>query len=403
MTANPRLSDMKVIEVGQLSGGPETLLADYLSEKAAEFTYIEVLNSRYYQPRISLVRVSHYVKGTLKDTIEKGSNLEIILRFKPLRLPIMYFVCLLWILRYSVKFSGKPDLYIGCNLPFPLAGFILRWFGRVKKLIYVSEDHPQQSHSFTPDSLLRNFLRFIDRWAYNASNVVWFQSNNMIKAKQDEGIIRNTVVPRLLVPIGVNLEKARQVDQKKVNRHSIGYVGEVTARMGLGLAVESLAAVRETVPDVRLVIIGSGPDVENLKNKAADLGILENLEFAGFINNKDDIRAILSACSISLALYAPEPDNPIWFADPAKVKEYIEYGTPVLVSRVPEIAEEIQREHAGFAVEYTKEKITEAMLKLLIDDELWRECRKNVRKLAEKYDYRKLYDEAFRQSGIGLV
>jgi phosphopantothenate synthetase len=42
--------------------------------------------------------------------------------------------------------------------------------------------------------------------------------------------------------------------------------------------------------------------------------------------------------------------------------------------------------------------IAEAMTKLLTNDELRQQRRENVRQLATRYDYRKIYDEAFRSA-----
>lgn len=90
----------------------------------------------------------------------------------------------------------------------------------------------------------------------------------------------------------------------------------------------------------------------------------------------------------------------IQFTDSAKVKEYMECDTPIIITKVPEIVLEIEEKRAGFAVNYNKGEIAEAMIKLLTDDELWQQCRENIRQLAIKYDYRKIHDEAFRASGI---
>jgi glycosyltransferase involved in cell wall biosynthesis len=113
-------------------------------------------------------------------------------------------------------------------------------------------------------------------------------------------------------------------------------------------------------------------------------------------------KEILSRCAISIAPYVPGVAYSIQYTDPAKVKEYIECGTPVIMTKVPELAGEIHKKEAGFSVDYNMEEMTDAILKLLTDDELWLEYRKNIRQLADDYDYIKLFDQAFSASGIEL-
>jgi hypothetical protein len=74
----------------------------------------------------------------------------------------------------------------------------------------------------------------------------------------------------------------------------------------------------------------------------------------------------------------------------------------VIMTRITELATEIHEKRAGFAVNFNRKEIVDAMLKLLTDDELWHEYRKNIGRLAEKYDYVNLYNEAFTASGIEL-
>jgi glycosyltransferase involved in cell wall biosynthesis len=104
---------------------------------------------------------------------------------------------------------------------------------------------------------------------------------------------------------------------------------------------------------------------------------------------------------VGIVPYIPVPGDPMYYADSSKVKEYIQAGIPiVIITNVPEVAVEIEGETAGFAVEYAKDEIAKAMIRLLTDDRLWRDYGENVRKLSTRYDCVKIYDAAFRGSGI---
>jgi glycosyltransferase involved in cell wall biosynthesis len=66
------------------------------------------------------------------------------------------------------------------------------------------------------------------------------------------------------------------------------YVGRVerTSRWkGLHVLVDSLARLREQVPDVRLEIVGDGDDVEPLQKRAADLGVGDLIDWRGRVDH----------------------------------------------------------------------------------------------------------------------
>jgi len=395
-----QLSQLKVLEVGQLSSSPETILARYLRERVNEFTFIETLITRYYEPGVDFLHVSHYKGGKLEKSFKHGANWAFLLRFQPTRRGLLYILCFALILISSLRLRTRFDLYIGCNLPYPLVGLIMRKLRLVRRVLFVSEDHFLAPEDVNMDAIFVRFLRSVDKLAYNSSDAVWYQSGKMIEAKERERFIKNHRIPRLLVPIGIDSERLKNGPSGQIERTSIGYVGVVAERMGLQLAIEALTEVKRKVPDVKLKIIGSGPFEYSLRQKTKELGLEENVEFLGFIGDKDKITDILSNCAISVALYVPSPTQPIQYTDSAKAKEYMECGIPVIITKVPEIALEIEEKRAGFAVDYDKGEIAKAMIKLLTDDEVWQECKGNVRQLAIKYDYRKIYDKALTALGI---
>ena len=55
---------------------------------------------------------------------------------------------------------------------------------------------------------------------------------------------------------------------------------------------------------------------------------------------------------------------------------YLACGLPVVITRVPPIAGEIEENNAGLAIDYSKEELVNAVLRLLSDEKLYLECRK---------------------------
>jgi glycosyltransferase involved in cell wall biosynthesis len=222
----------------------------------------------------------------------------------------------------------------------------------------------------------------------------------MQEVKAEEGWIKNKGIPRILVPIGV--DASSKSPNNRVERRTVGYVGRLDKDMGLDLVIQAFSEVVKTIPDAKFVIIGSGPSEKELQEKAQMLGLTDNIEFKGFIGDRETVEEILARCVVGIVPYIPIPGDSVYYADSSKVKEYIQAGIPIIITKVPEVAATIEQETAGFAVEYDKDEIAKAMINLLTENRLWQDCRKNVQKLATKYDYVKIYDEALRASGLEI-
>lgn len=61
----------------------------------------------------------------------------------------------------------------------------------------------------------------------------------------------------------------------------LGFLGSFYAYEGLGLLLDALPIIREQAPDVRVLLVGGGPQDENLRHYAQQLGLGEQVVFAG--------------------------------------------------------------------------------------------------------------------------
>jgi glycosyltransferase involved in cell wall biosynthesis len=178
----------------------------------------------------------------------------------------------------------------------------------------------------------------------------------------------------------------------------MAYVGELTERMALDACIDAVHQVRRSIPDIRLLIIGRGPAEAALRNRVRSLGLTGNVEFLGFIEGQDRVRAILTQCAAGIAPYVTAPWQPARYADPGKVKLYMAAGLPVIVTPAPALAREIERAGAGIVVECTAEAFADAYTRLLESEEVLQTYRANVASLARKYDYETVFQQAFDQT-----
>lgn len=115
----------------------------------------------------------------------------------------------------------------------------------------------------------------------------------------------------------------------------IGYAGVMGYQDGLDYLLRALKhlAVDLERPDFICYFLGSGAELENLKQLAAELGITENVVFAGWLNGAELSRH-LSSMDICVD---PDPSNP--FNDRStmiKMMEYMAFGKPIVAFDLPE-------------------------------------------------------------------
>jgi len=395
------LPQSKVLVLGEFAGGHETLLTKYLVDRTIVVAFIEFLLTRYYKPGMDILRASYYRGGKLERGLNYGSRWGFLLGSGKFRRVPFYALCLAYTVICLMRFRTKFDICLASNIPFPLVGLALRRLGLVEKVIFISVTHFPSPKGGADATILRLF-RFIDKLAHNSCDAIWYQTSRMRKVKEQEGFVKSHKVPRILAPIGVERSGTEDTTMEEIERTSVAYVGRLDDDIGLELVIEAFSLVVKKVPNAKFKIIGSGSSEARLRQEVRALGLETNVEFLGFIGDREKVRDILSRCAVGIAPYIPSLDYSMQYADSAKAKEYIECGIPVIITKVPEIAFEIEGEKAGFALNYDKSEIAKAMIKLLTDDKLWRECHKNIKRLAQKYDYRKIYDQAFRASGIGF-
>lgn len=146
-----------------------------------------------------------------------------------------------------------------------------------------------------------------------------------------KGFVRDIfVIPQF----GVD-EEAFRPSSSFVARHSssfvIGFVGRLVKEKGVDLLIRSLA---QLPAQVRLIAVGSGDQESNLRKLAANLNLVERVEFRGTIPNSQ----IANVYSEFDALVLPSRTAPNWKEQFGRALiEAMSRGTPVIGANSGEI------------------------------------------------------------------
>ena len=108
------------------------------------------------------------------------------------------------------------------------------------------------------------------------------------------------------------------------------YPGTLSRHQGLDLAVDAVAGLRDEIPELRLTLIGDGPERENLKRQVKQLGVEDRISMRGMIP-MEEVAQVMTA--IDLGVVPKRADTFGNEAFSTKIMEFMMMGVPVLAAR----------------------------------------------------------------------
>lgn len=287
-----------------------------------------------------------------------------------------------------IKTRQKYDLYVGSNNLNAFIGIILRKTGVVRKVVFFTPDF---SHQRFGNTLLNNLYHWLDYYCLRNADLVWNSSAIMpidpiMREREERGVPTHYRNKQIQVPDGTDTVDI--VPFERINRYEIGFVGHLKKGMGVELLIDAFPEIIKQIPEASLLIIGSGPIEDKLRHQAKGL----NVEFTGFMGDLSEVYKRLSTCAIGVAPY--EENTISQYSDPGKVKVYLSVGLPMVITKVPQVAFEIDRQECGIAINCKRKELVDAVVRLLKDEALLKSYRNNVMKLSKEYSWDNVFDRA---------
>ena len=147
-------------------------------------------------------------------------------------------------------------------------------------------------------------------------------------------------------------------------------LGILELARGLDTAIQAIQEVRQCLPHIRLIILGSGRDEDYLKSLSIKLNLTHHVQFLGWIDYEDAI-AYISCADIGLV---PHHATASWNTTIAnKLFDYMSMGKPVIVSNAAPTERIVMDEQCGIVFKDRDPKsLAEAIIKL--SDRNTQEC-----------------------------
>ncbi len=162
----------------------------------------------------------------------------------------------------------------------------------------------------------------------------------------------------------------------------IGYLGLSNRYKGVDYLIKSLVKVREEVSNVKLMIVGDGNWIPQLKSLTGTLYLENNVIFTGPIDNQH-LPGYYAAADVFALPSISGPEN-----SPVVVFEAMASAKPVVASNLPGVRDIVQDGKTGLLVPpKDSDQIAQALLKFISDREFARMAGRNARKQVESYSW----------------
>lgn len=289
--------------------------------------------------------------------------------------------------------GNRKRVFMGINYFCALCGIVLKKMGRVDFVIYrVMDFFPLPPSG--PYRFLNRVFYMLDKFCLKNSDSIWFTTEGHIVGREKYGYFDRKKSHYQMIPLGLDLNKfvSRPIDEN--SRHSLVYCGVVSKYHMIDLLFEVVSELKKDFPGITLNLIGSGPDEDYFKNLSKEMGLEGNIVFHGFMEEGEKFRNIMAANALGIALYRDE-ENFMKYTEPAKVKYYLSFGVPAVISDVPVIAKELQEKKVSFAVHNNKEEIAVVIKNFISNPQLQNEYKKNIQEFVKTIDINRLLDQNF--------
>ena len=335
------------------------------------------------------------LEGTKAETFRDGIAAETLAGHRRgENQPVAWIKDIYFNIKFGLSLGKKPDFFIGIDNLNAMTGIFLKWIGKVDRVVYYIIDHTPRRFK---NPVLNFLYEAIDRFACEQSDFIWSLSGRIAAAKDKKYKIKPG--RNIVVPVGVELGRVDKfTEAEKVSKKTMVLMSMLDETKGVQLLIECMKDISALSPGAKLLIIGTGPYEQNLKDQAARLGLGESVRFLGLMGH-DELFRFIPHERLGLAPYMDDKNNYSYYADPTKPKEYLACGLPVVITGVPWIAEEVEKRPMGVVCKYEKESLTAACVKMLNDDEFYKTCLKNSLEFASGLDWDVIYSKAFEKMG----
>jgi len=291
--------------------------------------------------------------------------------------------------------------------PF-ISGRLALWYCKPRGIPIVFTNHTRYdlyAHAYLrvlPDGIGETFLKAFFPGFCDSVDMVMAPSQGLKDVLQRVGVKSDIEV----VPNGVDISPFRgelvPIDRSEFgfeeNEVILVYVGRLGPEKNLPFLLRAFNGAAQAYNNLCLLIVGEGPEHENLEDRVRHMPIADRVHFTGMVDYKK-IPNYLVASDIFVTASVTE-------VHPLSVIEAMAAGLPVLGIESPGVADTVNDGQDGFIVpEEDLAAFTAKMIRLATETELRHKMSQQARQTSELYDYHRttqlmfeLYQQAIQNT-----
>ena len=188
-----------------------------------------------------------------------------------------------------------------------------------------------------------------------------------------------------VIPNGIDLEPF-QNPRTRHTRAELGipesakvmvYVGRIAPEKNLAFLLRAFAVVSRELPETCLLLVGDGPEMDNLMDRAQQSGISEKVIFAGRVEY-EDVSGYLNIADAFVTASVTE-------VHPLSVIEAMAVGLPVLGIESPGVGDTVADGVNGLLTGHNLAEFSLKMFRLMSEDDLRARLAKRALEDSEQY------------------
>lgn len=231
--------------------------------------------------------------------------------------------------------------------------------------------------------LEKRWLKFADLIICTASGMIERLNTNVVSNKTF-ALVQNTI----------NIEEfeTSQIENKEIkDKHRdqfvLLYYGGVNEQRGIQYVIDAIDIVKSKITNLKLVIVGSGSYMDQLKHQAESLDLRYLISFEGW-QNQSFLNSYMENTDVCIIphIKSEHTDN----TSPNKLFHFMYFGKPIIASNCKYIQDIVEKEHCGIIYPYDNAKLlADAILELYNDSAKRRKLGENGKEaIAKIYNWR---------------
>jgi glycosyltransferase involved in cell wall biosynthesis len=232
-----------------------------------------------------------------------------------------------------------------------------------------------------PDALAQTFLEAYLPSFTSQCDLVIAPSKGLHDVLRGYGVTSHIEI----VPNGIDLEPFRN-PRTRHTRTELGlpesakvmiYIGRIAPEKNLAFLLRAFAIVSQELPETYLLLVGDGPEMDNLRDQAQKSGTGEKVTFTGCVEY-EDVPGYLGLADAFVTASVTE-------VHPLSVIEAMAVGLPVLGIESPGVGDTVVDGVNGFLSRHDLAKFSLKMYRLMSENDLRAQLAKRALEDSEQY------------------